>query len=399
MNYTTMGFEIEKPSEGLVFSPNSLYRHLLKLKDKRGKQGRQYELAVIVSLAIIAKLADQDQVAAIAHWCKLREAEITEWFGLKLKRLPHYGTWLRILGEAFEVLELQALVKEFLQGAAGKSEVLPARGTILVALDGKTLRGTIPFGHTQGVHLVAAYQPNEGLVLAQLAVEEKGNEITIAPKVLEQIELRGRVVVGDAMFAQKSLSVQIVGAGGDYVWSIKGNQKGILEDIEILFEENEQVPAGCSANPTDFESYRQVDKGHGRLEERTITISNMLKDYTPFPHLAQVFKLESRVTRGAKTSVAVRYGLTSLPREVADAKRLLELIRGEWAIENRLHYRRDNTLREDWSQVRLGQAPQVLATLNNTILSILDKQGVKNVARARREFAFNPSLAFNFLIA
>lgn len=349
-------------------------------------------------MAVLAKLCEQNQVQAIADWCKLRQTELSQWLGIKLDKLPHPSTWSRILGEAFDPQELESLVKEFLQGTAHKREVLPERGTIMVAIDGKTLRGTIPFGHKQGVPLVAAYLPQEGLVLAQLAVEEKGNEITVAPKVLEQIELRGRVVVGDAMFAQKSLRVQIVGAGGDYLWVIKNNQKGVLEDIEILFEESEPVAVDCSPTPTDFESYRQVEKGHGRLEERIITISTMLKQYTPWPHLEQVFRLESRVSRANQTTVAVRYGLTSLPREVADAKRLLELVRGEWAIENRLHHRRDNTLREDWSQVRTGQAPQVLATLNNTILSLLDKRGVKNVAKARREFAFNPSLALNLLL-
>jgi predicted transposase YbfD/YdcC len=398
MNYSTIPFEMELPAEGLVFSPQSLYAHLLQLRDKGGKQGRQYQVVLVVTLAVLAKLCEQNQVRAIAHWCKLRVKAIGEWLGIKLERMPHHTTWSRILGEAIDPQELEQVLKQMLVPAPPKSGVLPEQGSCLLALDGKTLRGTIPFGKKQGVHLVAAYLPKEGVVLAQLAVEVKGNEISIAPKVLAQIDLRGMVVVGDAMVAQKSLSVQIVGAGGDFVWIVKGNQKGVLADIAILVEEAEPVTAGFSANPTDFESYSAVEKGHGRLEERLITISSMLKDYTPFPHLEQVFRLESRVTRGNKITIAVRYGVTSLPRSVADAKAIADLVRGQWAIENRLHHRRDNTLREDWSQVRTGQAQLNLAILNNTILSLLDKQKVQNVAEQSREFAYNPKAALKLLL-
>lgn len=398
MNYSTIPFEMELPEEGLVFSPTSLYAHLLQLKDKRGKQGRQYQVALMVTLAVLAKLCEQNQVRAIAHWCKLRVKEIGEWLGIKLEQMPHHTTWSRILGKAIDPQELEQVVKAMLLPPAPKSGVLPEQGSCLLAIDGKTLRGTIPFGKKQGVHLVAAYLPKAGVVLAQLAVEVKGNEISIAPKVLGQIDLKGMVVVGDAMFAQKKLSVQIVGAGGDFIWIVKGNQKGVLADIAILFEETEPLTPGFSANPADFETYCQVDKGHGRVEERTITISSMLKDYTPFPHLEQVFRLESRVTRGDKTTVAVRYGLTSLPRAVADAKAVAHLVRGQSGIENRLHHRRDDTLREDWSQVRTGHAQYNLAILNNSILSLLDKHKVQNVAQRRREFAYNPKSALQLLL-
>jgi hypothetical protein len=134
------------------------------------------------------------------------------------------------------------------------------------------------------------------------------------------------------------------------------------------------------------------------VEERLITVSSLLKDYTPFPHLAQVFRVESRVTPCLVTTVAVRYGVTSLPREVADPARLLELVRGQWAIENSLHHRRDNTLREDWSQLRMGRAPEVNAVLNNTVLGILASKGCKNVVSARREYSAAPSKAVNLLL-
>lgn len=342
-------------------------------------------------VAILAKLAGQNQIRAVAHWAQLRQQELSHLFGLGRPKMPCHTTWSRVLGGAVDPQALTRLVAQFLGEGQQEPAQIPARGSVLLAIDGKTLRGTIPIGQSRGVHLVAAYLPKQGVVLAQIAVETKENEIVVAPKVLASIDLRGMVVVGDAMFCQRELSVQIVGAGGDYVWIVKGNQKGVLKDIELLFEEPPVAP-GCSAVPTDFEEYTQWDKGHARLEKRKITTSAMLADYTPWPYLAQVFKLESwRTDSLGKTTYAVRYGLSSLPREIANPKRLLGLVRGEWGIENKLHHRRDVTLGEDYSKLRKGVAPEVNAILNTTVLGLLDRAGVNNVAQARREVDYHLS--------
>lgn len=156
----------------------------------------------------------------------------------------------------------------------------------------------------------------------------------------------------------------------------------------MLFQPHRER-AGTSALPNDFRTARTVEKGHGRLEKRTITVSSMLADYSTWPELAQVFKLESQRTdaRGT-TKTEVRYGVTSLPVHLADPKRLLQLTRGHWGIENGLHYRRDATMREDHAQLRMGHAPEMLAVLNNTVLGLFARQGETNVAHARREFAY-----------
>ncbi|GAC1397767.1 MAG: hypothetical protein NVS4B12_29160 [Ktedonobacteraceae bacterium] len=158
--------------------------------------------------------------------------------------------------------------------------------------------------------------------------------------------------------------------------------------------------AGTSALPNDFRIARTVEKGHGRLEKRTITVSSMLANYSTWPELAQVFKLESQRTDAlGRTKTETRYGVTSLPAQVANAKRLLELTRGHWGIENGLHYRRDVTLCEDHAQVRMGHAPQMLAVLNNTVLGLFAHQGEVNVAHARREFAYHLEKALATLVA
>ena len=252
-------------------------------------------------------------------------------------------------------------------------------------------------GETRGVHLLAAYVPEQGVVLAQMQVDEKSNEITYAPKLLATLDLRGVLVSGDAMFDQRALSLQIVEADGDYLWTVKDNQETLKEDIEVLFEPHRPL-AGTSALPNDFRESKTVEKGHGRREKRTIIVSSLLAGYSTWPHLAQVFKLEHQRTDAlGRSKTEVRYGVTSLPARLADPTRLLNLTRRHWGIENGLHYRRDVTLHEDHSQTRTGHAPHMLAILNNTVLGILALQGVTNVAEARREFAYQFDKALHSL--
>lgn len=135
-------------------------------------------------------------------------------------------------------------------------------------------------------------------------------------------------------------------------------------------------------------------------EKRTITVSSMLADYSTWPELAHVFKVESQRTDGlGRSETHIRYGVTSLPAHVADAKRLLELTRGHWGIENGLHYRRDVTMREDHGQLRMGHAPEMIAILNNTVLGLFAQHREVNVAHARREFAYHFEKALAALVA
>jgi hypothetical protein len=164
----------------------------------------------------------------------------------------------------------------------------------------------------------------------------------------------------------------------------------LRDDIELLFEE-EYVSAGWSAPPVDFSTARTVECGHGRIEERVLTASSMLTDYSDWPYLAQVFKLEYRAweTQTGKLTTAVRYGVTSAPAKVLDAARLLAAVRRHWGIETGLHSRRDGSLQEDAMRTRTGQAPQVLATLNNLALGLLGRQEIGNVAEAQRAIAYH----------
>src|SRR5216684_1617493 len=387
MKDTTLSASLHLPSVALMFDLDALYACLQTIPDHRARRGRQYPLASLLMIGVLAKLAGQDSSRGMAHWAKLRTQELSQLFQLKRERMPHYSTWSRVLGHGVEPAEVEQIIGQFFVMAARESQ--PKRGSIQLAMDGKALRGTIPLGASRGVHLLAAYLPKQGVVLAQMRVDEKSNEITHAPKLLKQLDLRGVVVSGDAMFDQRELSLQIVQAEGDYLWTVKDNQEGLREDIDVLFQPHRKL-AGTSALPTDFRMAQTVEKGHGRLEKRIITVSSMLADYSTWPELAQVFKLESQRTNALGiTKTEVRYGVTSLPVYLADPKRLLALSRGHWGIENGLHYRRDTTMREDHAQLRMGHAPQMLAVLNNTVLGLFARQGASNVAHARRAFAYH----------
>jgi len=135
-------------------------------------------------------------------------------------------------------------------------------------------------------------------------------------------------------------------------------------------------------------------------DKRSIIGSHLLADSSDWPQLAQVFKLERQSTNALGiTKTQIRYGVSSLPAHLADAKRLLELTRGHWGIENGLHYRRDVTFHEDHAQLRMGHAPEMLAVLNNIVLGLFARQGATNVAEARREFAYHLDRALAFRVA
>jgi len=381
MHLTPLSVEVPSLDLPAVFDFDTIYRQFQTLADTRKRRGVRYPLAVLLTIAVMAKLAGYSGARAIADWATLRAEVLAELFDLPRPRMPHLTTWTRVFGHAV-VLEAFEQVVAQLSARASSAEV-PARGSRQVCLDGKTLRGTIPLGRTSGVHLLAAYQAEQGVVLAQMAVDAKANEIVVAPQVLEQLDLTGVVVSGDAMFAQRRLSSQIVEAGGDYFWWVKDNQPSLLADLELLFSE-EYACAGWSVPPVDFTTAATIEKGHGRLEQRVLTASSMLADYQDWPYLAQAVKVERTRTTKLKTTHEVAYGITSLPAPDADAARLLALGRGHWQIENGLHYRRDVTLQEDGSQVRRGQAPQVLAALNNLVCGLCGRAGISNLAELQR---------------
>jgi hypothetical protein len=213
MKISTISERLSLPNQAVLFDLEELYRCFQRVPERRKRRGRRYPLATLLMIGVLAKLAGQDSSRAMAHWARLRKEELSHLFQLKRQAMPHSSTWSRVLGQGVSPEQVEQSVSQFFAGEQRPKS--PKRGSMQVCLDGKTLRGTIPAGQSQGVHLMAAYLPEQGVVLMQMQVGEKTNEITTAPRVVQTLDLRGVVVTGDAMQAQRKLSVQIVNAHGD----------------------------------------------------------------------------------------------------------------------------------------------------------------------------------------
>lgn len=379
---------------GIVFDVGSLFAQFQTLSDTRKRRGLRYSLVLILVIIMLAKTCGENHPSGIAEWAEHRSEMLVDLLKLERKKMPHHSTYRRILAEVVNVEELEQVSSAYLSGKKffGKQ--------VLLAIDGKVLRGTLD-DQQNGTYLLAAYLPSEGIVLMEIAIAGKGSEIPAAPQVLKSIDLREKVVMGDALHTQRPVSIQIVESGGEYIWFAKGNQPQMEENIRLWFEPDVQPIPGMNFPPKDFETAQETNKGHGRLETRTLTVSSQLKDYLDWPYLEQVFKLERRFVsfKTGEIREQTEYGFTSLNREEIVPLKLLKMTRSYWGIENGLHYRRDVTLREDYTRMTKGKAGQAMACLNNLILGILlPKKMYRTIPTARRYFSAHPAEALDLFL-
>lgn len=219
----------------------------------------------------------------------------------------------------------------------------------------------------------------------QVAAGGKANEISVAPTLVRRPDLRGKVVVADALHTQRAPSAQIIATGGAHLWIAKGNQPTLRADIEHLFTGDRRTVAGGRIAHA-ARTARRVENGHGRQETRSLSASSALCGSSDWPGLARVFRLErQRVhTKSGKVEREVVYGLTHLPPPQASAARLLALSRAYWGIENGLHECRDVTFHEHATRLTRGHAGRIMASPNNLVIGLLRPAGHRNLAAARR---------------
>jgi predicted transposase YbfD/YdcC len=203
-------------------------------------------------------------------------------------------------------------------------------------------------------------------------------------EVLKNLALRGRVVTMDALLTQRHVAEGVLEGGGDYVMIVKENQQKLLDDVMTVFH----GPCSHLLKKTIHET---LDIGHGRIEERHLTVSDELSDYSDW----QVFQITRRtiIKKTGKKREETVYGITSLTPQQADAPGLMNLVRCHWHIENKSHWVRDITFGEDGFQVHCGNAPQVMAAFRNTAIGLARSVGKTNIAAACREFAAKPTMA------
>ena len=405
MEFNTFFTRLALPCSSPAVDPASLFAVLAQLPDPRKRRGRRYALAVVLTLIILAKLAGETTPSGIAQWARLRIDWLSEVLHLPRRQLPCANTYTLVSAKV-DVADLNRRLAAFfvpplppLAAAPPASppvaRTAPTRAQRHLALDGKTLRGTRRTGAVvqPAVHLLSLYDVTHRGMLAQAEVATKDHEIPGARALIAGRDLRGCVLTADALHTQRTWCRSVRAQGGDYVLIAKHNQPSLREDIAVLF-------AGEWPAWLEQRTVQTLEKGHGRIEVRQLRASTELNEYLAgqWAEVAQVFQIEREVMRAGKARHEVVVGLTSLPPEDADPGRLLGLVRAHWHLENRVHWRRDVTLGEDGCQVKERRAAQVLASLNNVVLMLMDHLGVANVAAQMREFAAHPMAALALLI-
>lgn len=392
MQYSTARIECEINADGLEFDKGSVYDRVCKLTDLRGANGKRYELAAVLTIVVLAKLCGEDKPLGIAEWAKHRKAELVKLMCLSWRSMPHHNTYRRILAYKVYEQEVERVVGEYNQcGEHGD----------VYAMDGKARRGMRKKDEEGQEYGLSVYDVEHAKVVSQVEVGRKENEIVKAPKALKLAEISKKVITGDAMHTQRGLATQILEAQGDYLFPVKENQPQLYKNIQALFAPEYPKP-GFGKIQTDFLTAHKVNKGHGRIETRSITTSEMLNTYSAWPGLAQVYRLERqfqwrRNGRCYHTSCEVEFGITSLTRQAASPLRLLDIRKAHWGIETGLHYRRDVTLKEDATRMTVGNTGKVMASINNLVLALIRQAGFHNAAQARRWFAAHLSEAFALL--
>jgi len=341
-----------------------------KITDLRSKRGVRYKLKPFLVLLFLSKLGGADRSAEIADWVKFRFTELKSLLHLDWKKSPHEVTWKRMMENAIDAGEVERVFGEYLQ-------IMSADESELWNLDGKVVCRVKLEETDKQLHLLAIAESEKSLTIEQTALAEGENEISAGKRLLGKVNLTNKIVSGDAIFAQTELSRKVVEKGGEYLWKLRANQGKIYELAKAHFEKKGDKYFGKTS---------EIDKGHGRIEEREILTSFRIAGEIEFPYLEQVFRIRKKSiqVKTGKQSEQMIYGITSLPVERYGAAELLDLTRNHWRIENGLHYRRDVTFKEDAVQKKSINGGQIMAALNNLAIGILRKIGWENIAQARR---------------
>ncbi len=343
--------------------------------DPRKSNATKHDLIEMLVIALLATLAGKSSCSSFARYAKVKY-EFLKGF-LELKGGPPSHDAFSDLSDALDPEQMAAALMEF---AKMLLAALPGDPADQVAIDGKVLKGAILDASSKSaLHLVQAFEPGAGLVLGQVKVDGKSNEITALPALLEILDLNGRTVTADAMHTQREASALIVEKGGDYVLPVKGNQKTLREDVRDWFDDPEAQE--------EMLEYQHVDCGHGRIETRVATVSHdvgWLQDRHDWPGLKAVGKIEAVRELKGKQERAVRYFIMSA--EISP-ERLLELVRSHWKIENCVHWVLDVVMDEDRMRNRTLSGPECLAAIRRIGLNIVRLMDDDYPLKGRMEIA------------
>ena len=358
--------------------------------DPRKTRGKRLEWSFLWGVITSALLCNQRTPAAIAQWAHDQATLLLAAFRPAHGRVPSESTIRRTLRHV-DIAALEQHLAQVAPPGMPASDAPPSSPLQGQAVDGKYLRGV--GAHGTPLELVSLVEHASGRVRAQVAVGAHEHESRAVPRLLAGRDLSGVVVTLDAGLASPTLAQQILQQGGQYLMVIKRNHGQLYEELTWFFA---SPPLPCDQ---PWQETTTLTKGHGRLETRHLTCTADLDDYLRWPGVQQVLRREcERIElKTGKVSTAVTYGVTSVAPGTATPLEVEGWWRGHWTIENRVHYVRDVTMGEDGHQMHTGQAPQALAALRNTLLTLLRGAGWTNIAAALRHFANVPTEALQFI--
>jgi predicted transposase YbfD/YdcC len=372
----------------------SLAAHLAGVADPRVNRRKLHELADILVIAICTLLCGGETFNDMEDFGKAK----LDWFRtfLKLRHgIPSHDTFNRV----FAALNPESFLDCFLRWTQSLRQ---AAGQEVVALDGKALRRALQ--PDQGIpYVVSAWAESHGLVLGQLKVADKSNEITALPELLRALELGGCIVTTDAMGCQKKIAREIKEADADYVLALKGNHETIHGEVrefldDLVARQRTWHPPGAAPDEAAaaLAARKTVEKDHGRIETREFFQSAELgwfAERDQWEGLQSVGMVEATREINGQTSKERRYYLSSLPRDIDTFARA---VRSHWGIENKVHWILDVVFREDQSRARSGFAAENLATLRRLALNLLQREKTKK--RGMRGKQLNASWDHTYLL-
>ena len=361
--------------DGAVFEATVFLSHFNDLPDPRQPGKVMYPLAEVLLLALLAVLAGAESFVDIARFGQ-KKLDLLRRFLPFLNGTPSHDQ----LGAIFAWLDAERFQRAFVAWVAARMGV-PAE---VIAIDGQTLRRSHQKkGGKAAIHMVSAFAARQRIVLGQLKVGEKSNEIIAIPKLLEMLAIEGAIVTIDAMGCQRDIAQKIVDKKADYVLALKGNQGSLREDVELFVAEQQ---ANGFADTT-ISRDTTVDGDHGRIETRTTTVIHnveWLQKRHSWPGLKSIVVVESRREISGKVEQETRFYITSL---AFLASLLGPIVRSHWAVENSLHWVMDMIFRSDECRIRTDHAPANFTTIKHIAYNLIRKASGKDSMRLRRKTA------------
>lgn len=332
----------------------SLMDCLDEIEDPRAESnGTLHDFREMLVIAICACLCDQDTCEDFALWAHCRRDWLKRFLVLK-NGIPSSATFYRLF-RALDPKQFEAFFRRWV------GQIVPAAAGQM-AIDGKTIRGSVD-GDRKAAHLVSAFSTELGIAFGQVRVDDKSNEITAIPELLEALYVKGYLVSIDAMGCQKEIANKIVAKGGDYLLMVKGNQPGLLARVSNAFSDGR-----CD----DLPRFEHADTSHGRQVFQITWIAPAAAagiDLTEWPACTSVAMVASMRREGSKTSdLEQRYYITS---RAMTPEALAKAVRAHWAVENQLHWMLDVNFSEDACTVKKDNAPEILSLIRRVALNIL----------------------------